>query len=76
VLRSLDDAIALRAAFGDRPRVAVVGAGFIGCEVAQTARKQGLDVTVIDVAPTPMLPLGPQLGEWCSPTARSCRTTG
>jgi 3-phenylpropionate/trans-cinnamate dioxygenase ferredoxin reductase subunit len=66
VLRSLDDAIALRAALERRPRVAVVGAGFIGCEVAQTARKQGLDVTLIDIAPTPMLPLGPQLGEWCA----------
>ena len=66
VLRSLDDGIALRAALERRPRVAVVGAGFIGCEVAQTARKQGLDVTLIDIAPTPMLPLGPQLGEWCA----------
>jgi NADPH-dependent 2,4-dienoyl-CoA reductase/sulfur reductase-like enzyme len=66
VLRSLDDAIALRAALEERPRVAVVGAGFIGCEVAQTARKQGLDVTLIDIAPTPMLPLGPRLGEWCA----------
>jgi 3-phenylpropionate/trans-cinnamate dioxygenase ferredoxin reductase component len=66
VLRSLDDAIALRAALDRRPRVAVVGAGFIGCEVAQTARKQGLDVTLIDIAPTPMLPLGPELGEWCA----------
>jgi NADPH-dependent 2,4-dienoyl-CoA reductase/sulfur reductase-like enzyme len=66
VLRSLDDGIALRSALERRPRVAVVGAGFIGCEVAQTARKLGLDVTLIDVAPTPMLPLGPQLGEWCA----------
>jgi NADPH-dependent 2,4-dienoyl-CoA reductase/sulfur reductase-like enzyme len=66
VLRTLDDALALRAAFERRPRVVVVGAGFIGCEVAQTARKQGLDVTVIDIAPTPMLPLGAQLGEWCA----------
>jgi NADPH-dependent 2,4-dienoyl-CoA reductase/sulfur reductase-like enzyme len=66
VLRSLDDAMALRAALERRPRVAVVGAGFIGCEVAQTARKQGVDVTLIDIAPTPMLPLGPQLGEWCA----------
>ena len=45
-----------------QPRVAIVGAGFIGCEVAQTARKAGLDVTLIDVAATPMLPLGPELG--------------
>jgi len=66
VLRSLDDAIALRAALEHRPRVVVVGAGFIGCEVAQTARKQGLDVTLIDIAPTPMVPLGPQVGEWCA----------
>jgi 3-phenylpropionate/trans-cinnamate dioxygenase ferredoxin reductase subunit len=66
VLRNLDDALALRAALERRPRVVVVGAGFIGCEVAQTARKQGLDVTLVDIAPTPMLPLGPHLGEWCA----------
>ncbi|HUO71344.1 MAG TPA: FAD-dependent oxidoreductase [Solirubrobacteraceae bacterium] len=66
VLRRLEDALALRAALEQRPRVAIVGAGFIGCEVAQTARKQGLDVTLIDVAETPMLPLGRELGEWCA----------
>jgi 3-phenylpropionate/trans-cinnamate dioxygenase ferredoxin reductase component len=66
VLRTLDDGLALRAALERRPRLAVVGAGFIGCEVAQTARKQGLDVTLIDIAPTPMLPLGPEMGEWCA----------
>jgi NADPH-dependent 2,4-dienoyl-CoA reductase/sulfur reductase-like enzyme len=66
VLRNVDDSLALRAAFDDRPRVAIVGAGFIGCEVAQTARKEGLEVTLIDIAPTPMLPLGPELGEWCA----------
>jgi NADPH-dependent 2,4-dienoyl-CoA reductase/sulfur reductase-like enzyme len=66
VLRNLDDAIALRAAFDRRPRVVIVGAGFIGCEVAQTARKDGLDVTLIDIAATPMLPLGPELGAWCA----------
>lgn len=66
VLRDLDDALALRKAFDERPRVAIVGAGFIGCEVAQTARKEGLDVTLIDVAATPMLPLGPELGVWCA----------
>ena len=66
VLRDLDDALALRAAFDRRPRVAIVGAGFIGCEVAQTARKAGLEVTLIDVAATPMVPLGPELGAWCA----------
>ena len=62
VLRDLDDALALRAALGARPRLAVVGAGFVGCEVAATARKQGLDVTLIDVAPHPMTALGPDVG--------------
>jgi 3-phenylpropionate/trans-cinnamate dioxygenase ferredoxin reductase subunit len=66
VLRNLEDALALRSAFDDQPRVAIVGAGFIGCEVAQTARKLGLDVTLIDIAATPMLPLGPELGKWCA----------
>jgi 3-phenylpropionate/trans-cinnamate dioxygenase ferredoxin reductase component len=66
VLRDLDDALALRKAFDDRPRVAIVGAGFIGCEVAQTARKVGLEVTLIDIAATPMLPLGAELGMWCA----------
>jgi NADPH-dependent 2,4-dienoyl-CoA reductase/sulfur reductase-like enzyme len=66
VLRELDDALALRAAFDRRPRVAIVGAGFIGCEVAATARKEDLEVTLIDIAPTPMLPLGAELGAWCA----------
>jgi 3-phenylpropionate/trans-cinnamate dioxygenase ferredoxin reductase component len=66
LLRNVDDALALRAAFDEQPRVAIVGAGFIGCEVAQTARKLGLDVTLIDIAATPMLPLGPKLGKWCA----------
>lgn len=71
VLRSLDDALALRAAFAGQPRVAIIGAGFIGCEVAQTARKQGLEVTLIDIAPTPMPPLGAELGRWCAELHRS-----
>jgi NADPH-dependent 2,4-dienoyl-CoA reductase/sulfur reductase-like enzyme len=65
-LRSVDDALRLKAAFAQRPRVAIIGAGFIGCEVAATARKQELDVTVVDIAPHPMLPLGPELGERCA----------
>jgi NADPH-dependent 2,4-dienoyl-CoA reductase/sulfur reductase-like enzyme len=65
-LRSLDDALALKAALAAGPRVAIVGGGFIGCEVAATARKQGLDVTVVDIAPYPMVPLGPELGARCA----------
>jgi 3-phenylpropionate/trans-cinnamate dioxygenase ferredoxin reductase subunit len=58
-LRTVDDAIALRAALRHGRKVVVVGAGFIGCEVAATARLLGCDVTVIGAAALPMLrPLG------------------
>jgi 3-phenylpropionate/trans-cinnamate dioxygenase ferredoxin reductase subunit len=71
MLRDLDDALALRSAFAQRPRLAVVGAGFIGCEVAATARKLGLDVTLIDVAHQPMTALGPAVGERCADMHRA-----
>jgi 3-phenylpropionate/trans-cinnamate dioxygenase ferredoxin reductase component len=63
-LRGLDDAHALKRALQDPAthRLAIVGAGFVGCEVAATARGYGLEVTLIDVADQPLLPLGPQLG--------------
>ncbi|MCE0762485.1 FAD-dependent oxidoreductase [Pseudonocardia kujensis] len=63
MLRGLDDAIALRDAIEQRPRIVIVGAGFIGCEVAATLRKRGVEhVTLIDVAPHPMPVLGPDFG--------------
>lgn len=62
-LRTLDDARAIRAAFRDEPRVAVVGAGFIGAEVAASARQLGLDVTMIEALETPLAAtLGQTLG--------------
>ena len=54
VLRTLDDALALRAELEQSPRVAVVGAGFIGAEVAASCRKRGLEVTLIEALPHPM----------------------
>ncbi|MDS1271950.1 FAD-dependent oxidoreductase [Lipingzhangella sp. LS1_29] len=63
-LRGLDDADAIRRAFATHDRVVVVGAGFIGTEVAASARHLGLDVTLVDAADTPMAgPLHPRLGE-------------
>lgn len=62
VIRSLDDAIALRASISEGVRVVVYGAGFIGCEVAATVRKLGADVTVIGKPELPLLrPLGAAL---------------
>ncbi|GAB3761000.1 3-phenylpropionate/trans-cinnamate dioxygenase ferredoxin reductase subunit [Nocardioides ginsengisegetis] len=54
LLRSLADAAALRSAFELDPRVVVLGGGFVGAEVASSARDLGLDVTVVDVAPVLM----------------------
>ncbi|MEA2254842.1 MAG: hypothetical protein QOG35_887 [Solirubrobacteraceae bacterium] len=66
-LRTLDDAVAVRDAFERRPRVAVVGAGFIGAEVAATARGRGLEVTVIEALSLPLVhALGPEMGAACA----------
>lgn len=50
-LRTRQDALALRAAIDAGGRLAVVGGGFIGAEVAAAARGRGLDVTIIDPLP-------------------------
>ncbi|HYY11236.1 MAG TPA: FAD-dependent oxidoreductase [Kineosporiaceae bacterium] len=62
VVRTLDDAVALRADLAPGRRLVVVGAGFIGCEVAATARGLGCDVTCVAIDPEPMIrPLGAEL---------------
>jgi NADPH-dependent 2,4-dienoyl-CoA reductase/sulfur reductase-like enzyme len=62
VIRTLDDAIALREALVPGARVVVLGAGFIGCEVAATARTLGCEVHCVAIDAFPMLrPLGPML---------------
>lgn len=63
-LRTLDDCLALKAEFQTGPKVAVIGAGFIGAEVAATARGLGLDVTVIEMLATPLARvLGDAMGQ-------------
>jgi len=63
-LRGLDDAIVLRRALMDAPHVAIVGAGFIGLEVAASCRARGLPVTVIETLPVPLSPiLGATFGD-------------
>ena len=52
-LRTLADALALRAALADARRLVVIGAGFVGAEVASVARQQGLDVTMIELLRSP-----------------------
>ena len=67
-LRTLADSLAIRAEFDARPGgVVVVGAGFIGAEVAATARGRGLDVTMVEMAETPLeRVLGAEMGRVCA----------
>ncbi|MUL42250.1 oxidoreductase [Streptomonospora sp. PA3] len=53
-LRTVEDAEAVRDAFKAHDRVVVVGAGFIGAEIASSARTAGLEVVLIEAAPTPL----------------------
>jgi 3-phenylpropionate/trans-cinnamate dioxygenase ferredoxin reductase subunit len=62
-LRSVADADALRAAIEEGGRLVVIGAGWIGCEVAATARGLGAEVTVIERGAAPLeRVLGARLG--------------
>ena len=54
-LRTLDDSIAIRSALESGARTVVIGAGFIGSEVASGAKKHGVDVTVVEALPTPLV---------------------
>lgn len=64
-LRTAADAERLHRALRPGCRLIVVGAGFIGLEVAATARSLGAEVTVLEAAEAPLLRvLGPELAEW------------
>jgi NADPH-dependent 2,4-dienoyl-CoA reductase/sulfur reductase-like enzyme len=63
VLRTIDDAVALRSELLPEARLVVIGAGFIGGEVAATAKTLGLDVTVVEAMASPLAgPLGVEMG--------------
>ncbi|MFF0305971.1 NAD(P)/FAD-dependent oxidoreductase [Streptosporangium sp. NPDC004379] len=68
VLRTIDDALALRALFAPGVRIAVVGAGWIGAEVATAARRAGCEVTVVEAAGVPLAaalgPVGARTVPW------------
>ena len=66
-LRTLEDARALRAELRPGSRLVVIGAGFIGSEIASTARSLGVQVTVVEVMATPLAgPLGTEMGAICA----------
>lgn len=54
VLRTIDESRALREQVGSTTRAVVIGAGFIGCEVAASLRKMGAEVTMVEPQPAPL----------------------
>ena len=71
-LRTAADAHALRSVLQPGARLAIVGAGFVGQEVAATARGLGVDVTLVEAAPAPLSGVvGEELGGWFAELHRS-----
>jgi NADPH-dependent 2,4-dienoyl-CoA reductase/sulfur reductase-like enzyme len=71
-LRNLDDAVAVRVALDAGARTVVVGAGFIGSEVASGARKRGLAVTVLEALAVPLVrSVGEDMGRTCAQLHRA-----
>jgi 3-phenylpropionate/trans-cinnamate dioxygenase ferredoxin reductase component len=67
VLRTLDDSLALRAELERGGPVVVIGAGFIGAEVAATCRNRGLEVTVVELLDVPLSrAIGDDMGRLCA----------
>ena len=79
-LRTVDDAIELRDRLEPGSRLAVVGAGFVGLEIAAAAVALGVDVTLIEAAAAPLATvLGEAVGTWFADVHRShgvCVLTG
>jgi 3-phenylpropionate/trans-cinnamate dioxygenase ferredoxin reductase subunit len=68
VLRTVDDARDLRSRLTEGARIVIVGAGWIGAEVATTAAKKGCRVTVVEAADTPVAnAIGPEVGALTAP---------
>lgn len=71
-LRGMDDARALRADLQGGGRLVIIGSGFVGSEVASSARALGVDVTIVEALPVPFATtLGPTVGHRLADRYRS-----
>jgi 3-phenylpropionate/trans-cinnamate dioxygenase ferredoxin reductase component len=72
LLRTLDDALALRALLRPGLRLAIVGAGWIGAELATAAAGRGCQVTVVEAGPAPLsAAVGAEIGTVTAPWYRA-----
>jgi NADPH-dependent 2,4-dienoyl-CoA reductase/sulfur reductase-like enzyme len=71
-LRTTEDSHAIRDALDSGARTVVIGAGFIGSEVASSARKRGLPVTIVEALDLPLTrSIGPEAGQVCADLHRA-----
>ncbi|MCF6476403.1 FAD-dependent oxidoreductase [Nonomuraea sp. MG754425] len=71
-LRTLEDARLLRNVLPEHRHVVILGAGFLGSEIASSARALGLEVTVVEAAAVPMARVvGTRIGEICAALHRA-----
>jgi 3-phenylpropionate/trans-cinnamate dioxygenase ferredoxin reductase component len=78
-LRTYDDALALRDLLRPGLRLVIVGAGWIGAELATAARAHGSEVTVLEAGPAPLAaaigaPVGAQTARWYAEAGITLRT--
>jgi 3-phenylpropionate/trans-cinnamate dioxygenase ferredoxin reductase subunit len=78
-LRTYDDALALRALLQPGLRLTIVGAGWIGAELATAAAARGGQVTVVEAGPAPLAaaigaPVGAQTSRWYAAAGVELRT--
>jgi NADPH-dependent 2,4-dienoyl-CoA reductase/sulfur reductase-like enzyme len=72
LMRTIEDAIALRPLLQPGKKLVCIGAGVIGLETAASAKKLGCDVTIVEAAPRPMArSLTPELSAWLATLHRS-----
>lgn len=75
-LRTIDHAVRVRDTLQPGSRLITVGGGFIGAEIAASARTAGADVTMIEMLDVPLKrALGPELGEVCAQIHRDHAVT-
>ncbi len=71
-LRTLDESQAIKARLVAGSNLVIVGAGWIGLEIAAAAREHGCEVTVVEPQPTPLHGVvGPEVGGWFADLHRS-----
>jgi NADPH-dependent 2,4-dienoyl-CoA reductase/sulfur reductase-like enzyme len=70
-IQTITDGIELHQHVGAHDRAVVVGAGYIGLEMAEAMKRRGMDVTIVEASPQPLSTLDPDMGELVADAIRA-----